>query len=240
MSLRIDEIGFGGYRLMQDTEAFCYGVDAVLLARESVCTHGERVCDLGSGNGIVPLIINALYDPEEIVGVELQENMADLACQSAELNGVDHKIHFVNCDVLAVRDHLKASSFDIVSCNPPYTEKGCGSVNPVSTLQLARHESSATLSDFIAAAAWLLRLGGRFCLIHRPSRLVDILSLCRENGLEPKSLRPVCPHEGEVPNLVLVTAVKGAGKELRMLPPTVVRKPDGSFTDEMLLISGRQ
>ncbi len=239
MALRTDEIGFGGFQLLQDTDSFCYGVDAVLLADTAVCGSNERVCDLGSGNGIVPLIIEAKYAPAEIVGVEFQTMLYQLAVQNAKINKVDQKLHFVNCDVLKVFDYLEPESFDLVSCNPPYMEKGRGSVNPCGALQLARHESSAALSDFIEAAARLLKSGGRFCLIHRPARLVDIFSLCRDNGLEPKVLRPVCPHAGESPNLALVTAVKGAGRELKFLPSLAVRHADGSFTEELLQIYKR-
>ncbi len=240
MTLRTDDIGFGGFRLMQDTEAFCYGVDAVLLADAAVCGHNERIAELGSGNGAAALIIEAKYAPKEIVGIELQSAMCELARRNAVLNGVDEKLHFVNCDVLDCRDHLQAASFDLVCCNPPYMERGTGSENPSGALQLARHESSACLADFIGAAAWLLHSGGRFVLIHRPSRLVDILSICREVKLEPKSLRFVSPHPGETPNLALVTAVKGAGKELKILPTLAVRNADGSFTEDLLAVYDRQ
>ncbi len=236
MVLRSDETGFGGFTVLQDTDAFCYGIDAVLLADAARCGTQERVADLGTGNGIVPLILEAKYSPREIIGVELQPEMASLAAENARRNRLDRKLFFVNCDVLDIRSHFASSSFDVVCCNPPYVEQGSGTSGPAGPKQLARHESSAGLSDFIDAAAWLLKTGGRFVLIHRPARLVDILCFCRTKGIEPRALRFVSPHAGEEPNLVLVTAVKGAGKELKILPTLAVRNPDGSFTEEVLNI----
>ncbi len=233
MALRRDDIGFGGYTLLQDDSAFCYGVDAVLLADLARCGPADRVMDLGTGNGIVPLIIHARYTPASITGLEVQNSVFELALANVSHNELSDRIKIVKSDVLDVRRLFPAESFTVVTCNPPYTEKGRGipGSNPVQFT--ARHETTAAFSDFAAAASWLLPKGGRFCVVHRPSRLADIFESCRACGMEPKALRMVVPHAGEEANIVLVEAVKGAGKELKVLPELVVRSADGSYTDEI-------
>lgn len=232
MALRRDDIGFGGYTLLQDDEAFCYGVDAVLLADLACASESDRIMDLGTGNGAVPLIMHARYKPREIIGLEAQRSAFELAQTNAADNLLEGSVKFVNMDVLDVRSEFPAESFSVVTCNPPYTEKGRGIAPDCSGRYLARHETSASLFDFVSAAAWLLPTGGRFCMVHRPSRLADIFECCRENGLEPKKLRMVAPHAGEAANIVLIECVKGAGKELKLLPELILREPDGSYTRE--------
>ena len=233
MALRRDDIGFGGYSLLQDDEAFCYGVDAVLLADLAHARQSDRVMDLCTGNGVIPLIIYAKYRPKSISGIEIQKSAYELAVKNAADNGLSEKISFFNMDALDVKKRFAAESFSLVCCNPPYTEKGHGIPGANESIHIARHETSAALSDFTAAAAWLLPNGGRFCMVHRPSRLADIMQCCREQGLEPKTLRMVAPHRGAAANIVLVECVKGGGRELKVLPELIVRNPDGSFTDEI-------
>lgn len=239
MSERIDEIGFGGYKLIQDTDGFCYGVDAVLLADFSACTPKESVLDLCCGNGAVSFIISAKYGPERIVGLELQQRAADLARKSAVMNSLSEKISFICGDAAEISEHLPAGSFDLVVCNPPYFERNTGVSCEESVKHMARHETSAGIAEFIAAGAYSLKKGGRMCLIHRPSRLPDLIYEARKAGMEPKMMRFVVPHAGEAPNLVLIQLVKGAGKELKVLPQIAVRMPDGSWTEEIDAIYGR-
>lgn len=239
MAVRKDEIGFGGYVLYQDDEGFCYGVDAVLLADFSLAGASDRVIDLGTGTGVVPLIIEAKYSPKEIVGVEKQSGSYELALRNASENGLEGKISFVNADVKDIRDCFEAESFDIVTSNPPYMEGGRGPVSPNRKKYDARTETSAGLEDFISAAAYLLKKGGRFCMVHRPSRLADIIEYSRKYKLEPKRLRMVAPHKGENANIVLIELVKGAGKELTVLPELAVRSEDG-YTEEIEKIYQRQ
>ena len=232
MALRRDDIGFGGYTLLQDDEAFCYGVDAVLLADMAAASEKDRVMDLGTGNGIVPLIMHARYSPREIIGLEAQKSAFELAQMNAADNHIEECVKFVNLDVLDVRSRFEPESFTLVTSNPPYTEKGRGIPGANSSVYMARHETTASLADFVSAAAWLLSEGGRFCMVHRPSRLADIIQSCRENRLEPKKLRMVAPHAGEAANIVLIECVKGGGKELKVLPELILRNSDGSYTQE--------
>lgn len=232
MSERIDDIGFGGYKLIQDTEGFCYGTDAVLLADFAKCRENDVVMDLGTGNGIVPIIVYAKYHPAQLAGIELQPKAFELAVRNSQMNGMENVLVFYNGDVKDVRANFEKGSFTVVTSNPPYTEKGRGPVSSDAKLA-ARHETSAGLEDFISAAEYLLKKSGSFYMVHRPSRLADIISLLRKYGLEPKKLQMVAPHQGEAANIVLVQAVKGAGHELTVLPELVVRKKDGSFTSAL-------
>lgn len=229
MAERIDEIGFGGYRLIQDTDAFCYGTDAVLLADFAKCREKDSLIDLGTGNGIVPIIVYAKYHPQKLAGLELQPGAYELAVRNAELNGLAEAISFYNGDVKDASKLFEAESFSVVTSNPPYTEKGRGPVSSDAKL-IARHETTAGLEDFIAAAGYLLKKGGAFYMVHRPSRLADIFVLLRKYDLEPKKLQMVAPHQGDAANIALVQAVKGAGHELTVLPELAVRKKDGSYT----------
>ena len=239
MALSIDEIGFGGLKLKQDDGAYRYGVDAVLLADFTRCGPSDRVMDLGTDTGVVPLILLAKYGPESVVGLEIRPDAAALARGNAELNGMQDRFSAVQGDVKAVKELFPCGSFSVVCSNPPYFEEGRGLKCSDGARQTARSESSAKLADFMEAAAWLLPKGGSFYLVHRPSRLVDILSEGRAAGLEAKELRMVLPHSGEAANLVLIRFVKGGGRELRILPDLVVRQADGSYTEEMRTIYGQ-
>ncbi len=238
MNPRVDEIGFGGLKLLQDPAQFCYGVDAVLLADFCRAKEDDKVCELGSGNGAVSLIISAKYRPAHITGVELQKGPYELACESAVLNGLQDRLSFINRDIKDLRGRLACASMDLVVTNPPYIEKGRGFISCESPQSLARHESSACLADFINEAARLLRCGGRLCMVHRPMRLPDICEYARAAGLEPKKLVPVAPKKGEPSNIILIECIKGAGKGLQVMAELVIREPDGSFTPELKRIYG--
>ena len=233
MALRVDEIGFGGLKLLQDTEAFCYGVDSVLAADMCRVKRSDRVLDLCSGNGVIALIVSGLYAPDHVTGLEILPGAVDLAVRSAELNGLSEKLDFICGDAARIEDHVKAGSFDAVVCNPPYFEKSRGEGCEATEKDFARHESSAGLADFFRAAAYALRTGGSFYLVHRPQRLADIMQCARNSGLEPKQLRMVCPHPGDAPNLLLLKCVKGGGPELTVLPSLAVRNREGGFTEEI-------
>ncbi len=239
MAIRRDDTGFGGLILLQDTEAFSYGIDAVLLADASRALPSETVLDLGSGNGAAALIVMGKYGPASVTGIEVQEAMQQLACESARINGLEDRLRFLHGDVKDIRELVPAGSFDVVICNPPYAEKGTGPVSGKSASHIARFETTASLADFAAAAAYALRPGGRFALVHRPSRLADIFEACRSSGLEPKRMRLVVPRPGAAPNIVLVTATKGGGKELQVEQQLCVRDASGAYSEELQRIYNR-
>ncbi len=239
MTERIDETGFGTIRLIQDTDEFCYGMDAVLLAAYADLQHTDVVMDLGSGNGIVAFLLEHKYHPARITGLELQPRPRELALRSLALNGLQDRIEFLQGDAKEVASRFAAESFSAVVCNPPYTEAGAGPTGSRSIRHAARHETTASLADFLAAASYLLKTQGSLTMVHRPKRLAEILSACRDVRLEPKRLRLVHPKEGSEANLVLLRCVKGARKGLVCDPPLIVRGPDGAYTAELRAIYER-
>ena len=233
MAERLDEIGFGGLKLYQDDQCFCYGIDAVLLADFAKANKGDNILDLCSGNGIVSFIAAALYFPQHIDAVEILEKSAFLGRKSAQINGFDKLVEVHNIDLKTADKSLKKGSYDLVTCNPPYTEKGAGNVNDFSDLEIARHESTASLDDIFRISSLMLKPKGKLSMVHRPSRLADLIDLARKYNLEPKELRMVVPRKGEAPNIVLINYVKGAGKELKIYPELVVRNQTGEYTEEI-------
>lgn len=240
MGERLDDIGFGGYSLLQNTDQFCYGVDAVLLADFSVATPEDRIAELGSGNGIIPLILYHKYKAEKIVGLEKQYEAYELACRNVENNDLKAFISFVHGDVVNVKDLFQPGEFSLVVTNPPYQQKGTGPISPSCAKETARHETTAALEDFIDAAGYLLSPKGRLCMVHRPSRLVDIITLCRKSCLEPKRIKFVAPSPGMSPNIVLLECVKGGGKELSVEPTLFVRDQQGEYSEALNTIYGRK
>ena len=256
MAERIDEIGFGTLKLIQEPEEFCYGVDAVLLADFAARQKGffdvnfdgkpvvsrrdsmkdAAIVDLGSGTGIVPLILSHKTNCKKIYGVEVQKNSFDRAVRTSTMNGLQDRVEFFHSDVKEF--WKKEGSFlrgyvDIVTSNPPYTAGKGGLTNSNSAKAIARHETTADLDDFVRCASELLKPKGSLFMVHRPSRLVDLCVAGRACGLEPKEMCLVSPKEGRIPNILLVHMIKGAGRELKILKPLAVYDRDGSYTDKL-------
>ena len=239
MAERVDNIGFGGLQLVQDPEEFCYGVDAVILAdfaARHAGAHPQNIIDLGTGTGIIPLILSAKTKADFIGGLEIQEDSYERALRNARLNGLEDRVKFflgdarsAHCDILG---ELRGE-VDIVTCNPPYMQ-GAGGIKCANIAKsIARHETSAGLEDFFACASALLREGGEFFLVHRPSRLADICCFARQYRLEPKEMRFVSPKSSKAANIILVRCVKGGGKQLKILDPLFVYGQDGNYTKEL-------
>lgn len=239
MTLRLDDTGFGGLMLYQETDAFCYGIDAVLLAAFAADTAAGkkndcRIMDLGTGNGIVPLILSHKTRAAYIGGLELQEEAAALARRSAAYNHLSDRLHIICCNVRDFDAGETAGTFDVVTANPPYTAGSCGIESKSRAKALARHELAGSLEDFIALAARLLRDKGSFCMVHRPSRMADIMTLCRKHRLEPKELRLVSGRSGEKPNILLIHCCKNGRAELQVAPQIYVREENGGYSAEIL------
>lgn len=239
MAERTDEIGFGGLKLIQNTDYFCYGIDAVLLAELASRGKHARIADLGTNNGVIPVILGGLAPQAHITGVEMQAEPAALAVRNAALNGFSDRIRIIHSDILDLMEHVEPGSFDAVTCNPPYTARGTGIVNGADALTAARHETTAGLEDFIRCAAELLKDRGAFYMIHRPARIVDISCCCRENRLEPKLLQLISPRKGEKPNLMLLVCRKNGGRELKLAEPLAVYDERSGYTEEILRIYRR-
>ena len=230
---RIDEIGFGGLKLIQKPEEFCYGIDAVLLADFAKIKKGGTAVDLGTGTAVIPLILSRKTEADRIVGVEIQKDAFDRAQRSVSMNALSDRIKLLHVDVKDLLNLLEPESFDVVVSNPPYNEKGGAIENNCPAQKIARHETTAKLEDFIRAAERLLKDRGEFCLVHRPSRLVDIIFYCRKYRLEPKEICFVHPRQGRPANIVLLRCVKNGGPELRFLEPLFVYESDGEYTNEI-------
>ena len=233
---RVDDLHRNGFRIIQDPKRFCFGVDAVLLSGFAKAAKGERVVDLGTGTGIIPILLAARTEAEEIYGLEIQAESAEMASRSVALNHLQERITILEGDIKAPPVQLKPSSFQVVTCNPPYMNSGGGLQNKFGPKAIARHEVLVNLEEVVAQASRLLSFGGRFYLVHRPHRLVDIFCLLRQYKLEPKQMRLVHPYVQKEPMMVLIEAVRSGKPMLKVLPPLVIYEADGSYTKETIQI----
>lgn len=237
---RIENIGFGDLKLIQDSDQFCYGVDAVILADFAVKLNPDMrsAVDLGTGNGIIPFILSHKNKDVSVIGVDVQKKAIELAEKSCAINKLEDRISFVNADVLKLIEDGEALA-DTVTCNPPYFIKGGAIPSSNEAKFIARHETSAGVEEFIKAAACLLERKGHFFMVHRPSRLADIFYYCRKYGLEPKDMRLVVPKPGQIPNILLIHCIKGGGKELNVMKELAVYDETGEYSEEIQRIYER-
>lgn len=233
---RIDDLQCKGRRLIQDPARFCFGIDAVLLAGFASVRKGEKMLDLGTGTGIIPILLEAKTEGAAFYGLELQQESAEMAERSVRLNSVAGKITIITGDIKSSGQLFQRSYFDVVTSNPPYINCGGGLLNEDMPRAISRHELRCTLYDVCHAAGQLLRPAGRFYMVHRPQRLVDILYTLRQCNLEPKTLRFVQPKADKPPNLVLIESVRGGGPQLNVLPPLIIYDSNGGYTPETLEI----
>ena len=229
-----------GYKIIQDSERFQFGIDAVLLADFAAgCLHGgEKVIDVGTGTGIIPLLLEKQCDAAAFTGLEVQKDSADMAARSVALNVLDSRIKIINGDLKDADKLFPRHSFNIVTCNPPYMSGEHGKSNELDAMSIARHEVLCTLEDVVIAADYLLATHGRFFMIHRPFRLPEIFESLAAHKLEAKRMRLVQPFAGKEPNMVMIEARKNAKRRLTIEPPLIVRNDDGSYTAEIRQIYG--
>ena len=232
---RLDDLMRSGRRIIQNTKEFCFSLDAVLLAHFPSLKSRQRVLELGTGTGVIPLIIADFVSHVE--AVELNEVMVDLAGRNVILNELEEKITVRQGDYRKIRELYPAESFDVVLANPPYRPVAHGQVNALSGVARARHEFTATLEDVVRAARYALRFHGTFAMVHLPERLGEILVSLHAHQMEAKRLQMVQPKAGKAPNMMLVEAVVGANPGgLKVLPPLIVHEADGGYTKEILEI----
>lgn len=238
---RIDDLERNGYRLIQNPEVFCFGIDAILLAHFAKVTKAaQTILDIGTGTGIIPIVMHAIYQKGTYIGIDIQENMIEMAKRSVLLNHIEKDVTMQTIDIKACREHFKAGSFDLITCNPPYMKGEAGLKNEHPSKMIARHEVLCTLEDIISGASYLLRDRGKLCLIHRPHRLVDLLTVMRQYDIEPKVMRMVYPKVDKAPTMVLIEGVKKGNPELRVEPPLIVYNEKGAYTEEILNIYGKK
>ena len=235
---RLDDLQRNGYRILQNKERFCFGMDAVLLAGFVGVKPGERVIDLGTGTGIIPILLEGRHGGDQYTGLEIQEEMADMAARSVALNGLEDKISIVQGDINGAARRFGLSSFDVVTCNPPYMRGSHGLKNPQAPKAIARHEVLCTLEDVVREAAGLLRPGGRFYMVHRPRRLSEIMAAFHRWHLEPKRMKLVHPFVDREANMVLLEAVRGGGVMMKVEAPVIVFQAPGVYSREIRDVYG--
>ena len=235
---RLDELQRNGYRIIQNPEKFCFGMDAVLLSGFARAKEGDKVLDLGTGTGIIPILMEAKTKAFHLTGLEIQEESADIARRSVALNGMEERIRIVQGDIKESGTLFGAASFDVVTCNPPYMIGQHGLTNPEAPKAIARHEILCTLEDVIGQTAKLLCPGGNFFLVHRPFRLAEIMVLLCRYKLEPKRMRLVYPFADKEPNMVLIEAKRGGKPRMTVEKPLIVYKEPGIYMPEIYEIYG--
>lgn len=235
---RIDDLERNGYKIIQNREKFCFGMDAVLLSGFVKVQKGERVLDLGTGTGIIPILLEAKTEGERFSALEIQKESADMAKRSVQLNHLEKKIEIVCGDIKEASVIFGKSVFDVVTSNPPYINDRHGLKNPDMPKAIARHEVLCSLEDVVREAAMVLRPGGRFYMVHRPHRLIEIINVLTKYKLEPKRMKFVHPYIDKEANMVLIEAVRGGKAMVKLEAPIVVFKEEGVYSDEIKGIYG--
>lgn len=235
---RLDALHRNGYQIIQNPEKFCFGMDAVLLSGFASAKEGDKVIDLGTGTGIIPILMEAKTKAEKFIALEIQEESADMARRSVLLNGQDKKIDVVIGDIKDASKQFGASSFDVVTTNPPYMIGNHGIVNGNQAKAIARHEVLCNLDELIRESSKMLKHHGHFYMVHRPFRLVEILSVMSKYKLEPKRIRFVHPFIDKEPNMVLIEGLKGGNSRIQVEKPLIIYQEQNKYTSEIYDIYG--
>lgn len=235
----LDDLQLNDLFVIQKKNTFRFGMDAVLLS-SFVSAYAKykkhfQIVDLGTGTGIIPILLSAKTEADVIVGLEIQSQIAGMAQRSVEGNNLNHRISIINADIRKSTDVLGLANYDIVVSNPPYTKVGSGFINSEDGKAIARHEIYCTLMDLLKNSAALLKPQGEFFMVHRPERLTDIIYGMREVKIEPKILRMISPKIGKAPSLILIKGLKKGNPGLSILPELVIYNEDGSYTKEALI-----
>lgn len=242
---RIDDLEIKGMKIIQNKNGFCFGIDSVLLsdfAKE--IKNGAKCVDLGTGTGILGILLCAKTNLSQIIGIEIQEEVAEMANRSIILNNLENKFKIININLKEIKNnkinYLEKNSFDYIITNPPYKKLNTGKINENEKKLISRHEITASLDDFIEVANYLLKDKGTIFMVHRPERLADILEKMRKEKIEPKEIKFVYPKVNEEPNLILIKGVKNAKPFLKINKPLYIYNEDGSYTDEILKIYNKK
>ncbi len=236
---RIDDLQCKGYRLIQKPKGFCFGVDAVLLSDFARVKKKQRVLDLCTGSGVIPILLAAKTEGDYFSGLELQEGYADMASRSVQMNGLEEKINIICGDVKDIKKLFAPASFQVVTVNPPYMTEHHGLTNLYEPKTIARHEVTVSLEDVVAAAGYVLPESGSFFMIHKPFRLAEIFKIMKKYHLEPKRMRMVHPSVEKEPTMVLIEGLKGGRERITIEPPLIIYKEQGVYHDEISRIYGK-
>lgn len=232
---RVDDLQ-NGYYVIQDAEKFCFGMDAVLLSGFAKVKKNEDVLDLGTGTGIIPILLRAKTQGNSFTGLEIQEECAQMAQRSVAYNHLEDSVKIVQGDIKEAADIFGAASFHVVTSNPPYMIGKHGLTNPHMPKAIARHEVLCTLEDVVSQASRVLKDRGRFYMVHRPFRLAEIMNVLTKYHLEPKRMQLVYPYIDREPNMVLIEALKGGNSRITVEPPLIVYEKPGVYTRNILEI----
>lgn len=230
---RLDDLQQNGYKIIQNSKLFCFGMDAVLLSSFAMAKEGDQVLDLGTGNGVIPILMEAKTKAAHFTGLEIQDMNVDMAIRSIDFNGITDKIEILKGDIKEASSIFGGASFDVVTSNPPYMNENHGLVNPSSHKAIARHEILCTLEDVIREASKVLKVKGKFYMVHRPQRMVEIFDMLTKYKLEPKRIRMVHPYADKAANMILIEAVKGANSLLKVEQPLIIYEQAGIYTEEL-------
>ena len=234
---RVDDLQ-NGYYVIQDPDKFCFGMDAVLLSGFAKVKKGETALDLGTGTGIIPILLKTKTNGKHFTGLEIQKECADMAGRSVRYNHLEDDVEIVRGDIKEAADIFGAASFDVVTSNPPYMIGQHGLRNPDMPKAIARHEVLCNLEDVVSQASKVLKERGRFYMVHRPFRLAEIMTLMCQYKLEPKRMKLVYPMIDKEPNMVLIEANRGGKSRLKVEKPLIVYESQGKYTDEIYDIYG--
>jgi len=238
---RIDDLELNGLKIIQNTDGFCFGMDSVLLsdfAKE--IRNGSIVLDLGTGTGILGILLCGKTKLKKVIGIEVQHQVAEMASRSIELNNLQDRFETINDNIKNLEKYFEAGSIDAIVTNPPYKKPNSGLVNENKAKLISRHEIEASLEDFIKISAKLLKNNGELYMVHRPERLADIIELMRKYKLEPKKLKMVSPNVNKEPNLILIKAVKNGKPFLKLEKNLYVYRENGEYTEDILKIYGKE
>ncbi len=234
---RLDDLQ-NGYKIIQHPDKFCFGMDAVLLSNYAKVKPGEKCLDLGTGTGIIPILLAAKTKGEHFTGLEIQPGSVEMATRSVRYNNLEDRIDIVEGDIKEAAAIFGPSTMHVVTSNPPYMTNHHGLKNPTDAKAIARHEVLCSLEDVICQTARVLVPGGRCYFVHRPFRLVEIFTLMKQYKLEPKRMRLVYPYKDREPNMVLIEGVRGGGPQLTVEAPLIVYEAPGVYTQEIYDLYG--
>jgi len=229
--IELHELFNGRLNLYQKKKGYRFSVDSILLGSFAAKRAEGSVADLGTGSGVLPVILARHQKVDRITGIEIQKELAELAEKNILYNNCHEKVNIKYADIKRIKDVFSAGSFDTVITNPPFYSIGTGRVNPDSENAIARHEIKGTISDFLAASSFLLKTGGSFYAVYAPARLTDLIFELRKSRIEPKTLQFVHPNENDPANIVLVEGIKGAGTETKILSPFILYEKNGKYTE---------
>ncbi len=238
---RIDDLEFKGLKIIQNEKGFCFGIDSILLSDYAKSIRNNSVVmDIGTGTGIISLLLCKKTNLKKIYGIEIQKDVAEMANRSVKLNNLEDKFEIINKDIKSINEEFENNTFDAIVTNPPYKKINTGVLSNEEKQLISRHEIKCTLEDIIKTSYKLLKSKGEFYMVHRAERLVDIMYLLRKYKLEPKNIRFVHSKEKEKPKLILIKCVKDANEFLKIDNPLIIYNEDGTYTDEILKIYSKK